>query len=276
MIGTGWSRRWRPIAGCSRPDPWRMAGVRGRPRPRATTGARTMRRRVRPSAAGSPVVGIRPGASPSTPTALPSSIRTSSTRTRGTIRAPAACAATRWARIPERFVPRRQPNGQLPQSPQLVAFRRLAAASQPRAAAPWRIAASFGGIDRRLGRPRARARSPRRPASHAGVGQAFDAVLAAPLLADPGGCREARHPVDERPAADRGARQASSPSHPRSPGGRGSGTAGRTRPARRSASTPRRRTAPPRGRRRTGRPGRARRRRRRRPHRTRRRPRPLR
>ena len=77
------------------------------------------------TSSGSPVAASVTSALPSTPTARPPSRRTRSTRTRGTIRAPAAMAVARWTRMPDCFVPRVQPNGQLPQSSQSVAFRRV-------------------------------------------------------------------------------------------------------------------------------------------------------
>ena len=63
----------------------------------------------------------------------------------GTIRAPHRQASARWARSPDCFAPDLQPNGHEPQSPQPTPSRRVSPAANPRAAAPRRIAASFGG-----------------------------------------------------------------------------------------------------------------------------------
>ena len=57
--------------------------------------------------------------------------------------------------------------------------------------------------DGRLARPRARSSIARTSASHVVAGQALDAVVARPVIPDPRRRRQARHPVDERPAADR-------------------------------------------------------------------------
>ena len=183
-----------------------------------------------------------------------------------TIRAPAAWAAARWARIPDCLVPRRQPNGQLPQSPQSVALRRVGAASQPSAAAPRRIASSFGGmtvgrrdpelrldrgdvgVPRRPGRcPRGRGRAAHSARTHSGAGRLVIQLTTVP----PPTALPDSIVIDAVP----GREQAVVEVH-----------AADTRRARRAASSPRRRTALPRGRRPSGRRRRAPRRSRRRPH----------
>ena len=136
--GRGRSPGGRPA--CARPRRPRRPGGHGPAR--AGRGCRA----GRPDRAiGSPVTGSGTSASPATPTARPPSRRTSVTRTRGTIRAPWAAAVARWARMPLCLAPRRQPNPQLPQSSQPGVSRRVGAASQPRAAAPRRMAWSLGG-----------------------------------------------------------------------------------------------------------------------------------
>ena len=94
----------------------------------------------------SPVSGSGTSARPSTPTARPPSSRTRVTRTRGTIRAPAANAVgqvrpdagSAWPHADSRTHSSRSRRSR-------GALRRIGAASQPSAAAPRRMASSFGG-----------------------------------------------------------------------------------------------------------------------------------
>ena len=91
--------------------------------------------------------------------------------------------------------------GHDPQSVQDLALRRIGAASQPRASAPRRIAASLGGKD-------AAAVTPISSSMIDPIGvplgavDAVEPVVARPLPADRVGRVDAGHPVHERPAAD--------------------------------------------------------------------------
>ena len=139
----------------------------------------------------------------STPAARPPSSRTRVTVASATSRAPAAVASARWTRIPDRFVPRGQPNPQLPQSPQASALRRVGAASQPSARAPRRRIASLGGMWVDSATPSSDSMAA--TSSVPGVaGHPVQPVLGLPLRADVLGRGDAGRPVDERPAADAG------------------------------------------------------------------------
>ena len=111
MTPTGWSRRWRPVAGWSMPDRSSTIGVRSAPAASTTCGARTTSRRGTPS--------IETVAS--TPVARPASTSTRSTGASGMIRVPCRHASARCTRMPDCFAPRRQPKPHRPQSPQSIA-----------------------------------------------------------------------------------------------------------------------------------------------------------
>ena len=253
-------------------------GARRRPGRRSGHGRRAAASAASPGrsgwSSGPPVAGSVTMAVPCDADRPPALERGPAARGRAaTIRAPAACASARWTRIPDCLAPRVHPNGQLPQVPQSAALRRIGAASQPRAAAPRRIASSLGGMTVASATPEL--------SLHRGdigvplgAGHACRAVVARPLGADRLRRRDAGHPVDERAAADAAARQHRDRAVPGREQAVVEVQAGRRRRVRSWASSARRRTVPPRGRRPPCRPAPAPppRRRRRRPNRRRRRP----
>ena len=119
---------------------WRACGAR--PRRGRPCAARTVEP-ARPS--GARTVASTPAARPS----LDQDPRDGARRARSA--RPPRRRVARCARIPDCFAPRRHPNGQLPQSPQPAASRRVGAASQPSARAPRRRIASLGGMPGGLG-----------------------------------------------------------------------------------------------------------------------------
>ena len=194
--GTGCSRRFRPIPGWSSPERRRIAGVRSAPAARTTTGARTVSFRAAP----------RGPNSPSTPTAAPFCISTRldarvchDPRATGR-RSSEVCPdprPLRAATTTERTTAAIGAIGSVPPRRSRLPAERIRATEDD--GVLWRDRGRFGDVELRL--DRSNIVIPR------GAGHAFEAVLRRPFIAHGLRRRDARHPVDQGPASDCGARQ---------------------------------------------------------------------
>ena len=194
MTPTGWSRRWRPVAGWSMPVRSSTIGVRSAPAARTTCGARTTSRHGRP-----PTV-----VSASTPVARSPSSRTRVTAASGTIRAPGAPRIREMD--PQPGLLRAPPAAEA--APAAVAAADAVALDLVDLLAELRAAAEYQRV---LGRDV-------RGSGHADLGhdrgdvgvelravEPVEPVGDGPVAARGRGRGDAGHPVDRRPAADPGA-----------------------------------------------------------------------
>ena len=109
-----------------------------------------------------------------------------------------------WTRMPDCFVPRRQPNGQLAA---VVTVGRVAAVgptSQPSRSAPLTMTTSLGG-SLGAGVTDSSSSSVAMSSVQASPSASWSMPWSAALLAHRGRRLDRRHPVDQRPAADSGA-----------------------------------------------------------------------